>query len=161
MPHITPAHLHVLINHIPIIGLPIIAALLLWGIARREDAVIRAALIGTVLIAAGTFVVNLTGDAAKDDIRDTPWFRKEVMKVHEDAGDKTNILAIVAGVAALATLVKSRGGKPFSRPFAFVTLFLIVFAAMCAGWAGWEGGKIRHTEFGTTLPPATASPAPR
>ncbi len=156
MPHITPAHLHVLINHIPIMGLPIIAALLLWGLARREDAVIRAALIGTVLIAAGTWAVDLTGDPAIDDIRHADWFQKSVVHAHEQAGDKANILAIVAGVAAIVTLVMARGGRPFSRPLGFITLFLIVFAAMCAAWAGWEGGKIRHTEFGGTAPPAVS-----
>jgi hypothetical protein len=44
----------------------------------------------------------------------------------------------------------ARGGKPFSRTLGLVTLGLIVFAAMGAAWAGWEGGKIRHTEFGLT-----------
>lgn len=155
MPHITPAHWHVLLNHIPIIGLPVIAGLLLWGLARREDAVIRAALIGAVLVAAGTWVVDLTGDPANHDIRGASWYQKSVEHAHEDAGDKANILAIVAGVAALATLVIARGGRPFSQPVAFVTLLLIVFAAMCAAWAGWEGGKIRHSEFG--LPPLSAA----
>jgi len=161
MPHVTPAHLHVLLNHIPIIGLPVIAGFLLWGLVRREDAVIRAALIGAILVAIGTFAVDLTGDPAIDDIRDLPWAQRSVIHAHEEAGDKTNILAIVAGVAALGTLVMTRGGKPVSRPFAFITLCLVVFAAMCAAWAGWEGGKIRHSEFGMT-PGATAeSPPPR
>jgi hypothetical protein len=156
MPHITPAHLHVLLNHIPIIGLPVIAGFLLWGLARREDAVLRAALIGAVLVAIGTFIVNLTGDPAVDDIRHTSWFQKEVVHEHEEAGDKANILAIVAGVAALATLILARRRKQFSRPLSFAVLFLVVFAAMAAGWAGWEGGKIRHTEFGAGPPVAEA-----
>jgi hypothetical protein len=159
MPHITPAHLHVLLNHIPIIGLPIMAALLIWGLLRREDAVIRVALIGTVLVAIGTWGVDLTGDPAIDDIRDQAWFNRAVVHAHEDAGDKTNILAIVAGIAALGTLVMARGGKPVSRPFAVGSLLLLAFAAMCAFWAGWEGGKIRHTEFGLT--PAAAPDSSR
>lgn len=160
MPHITPAHLHVLLNHIPIIGLPIMAILLVWGLTRREEAVIRIALIGTVVLAACTWGVTLTGDPAIDDIREAPWFQKEVVERHEAAGDKTNILAIVAAVGALATLVMARGGKLFSRRMAFLTLALLVFAAMCAGWAGWEGGEIRHTEFGET-PPRTAADSAR
>jgi membrane-associated PAP2 superfamily phosphatase len=150
MPHITPAHLHVLLNHIPIIGLPMIGALLIWGLLRREDAVIRVALIGTILVAIGTWGVDLTGDPAIDDIRHADWFQRQVVHAHEAAGDKANILAIVAGIAALGTLVMARGGKPFSRTLGLVTLGLIVFAAMGAAWAGWEGGKIRHTEFGLT-----------
>jgi hypothetical protein len=160
MPHITPAHLHVLLNHIPIVGLPIMAALLIWGLLRREDAVIRVALIGTIIVAIGTWGVDFTGDPAIDDIRHADWFQREVVHTHEEAGDKTNILAIVAGVAALATLVVARGGKPISRPLTFVTLLLLIFAAMCAAWAGWEGGKIRHNEFGNTPAAATAATPP-
>lgn len=156
MPHITPAHLHVLLNHIPVIGLPVMAILLAWGLVRKEEAVIRAALLGAIVIAIGTFIVNLTGDPAIDDIRHLPWFQKSVVRAHEDAGDKTNYLAIVAGVAALVTLVMSRGGKMISRKLALLSLGLLVFAAMCAAWAGWEGGKIRHDEFGTTPPPTAA-----
>ena len=152
MPHITPAHLHVLINHIPIIGSPVIALVLAWGLARREDAVIRAALIGTVLIAAGTWLTNFTGDPAIDDIRHASWFQKPVVDTHEEAGDRANIAGIVAGVAALATLILARGGKPFLRPAVLGVLFALGVAAVLAGWAGWQGGKIRHTEFEVTPP---------
>lgn len=160
MPHITPAHLHVLLNHIPIIGLPIMAALLIWGLVRREDAVIRVALIGTIIVALGTWGVDLTGDPAIDDIRHADWYQRQVVHTHEEAGDKTNILAIVAGVAALATLVIARGGKPIARTIAFVTLMLLVAAAIAAAWAGWEGGKIRHTEFELTPAVAARPPSP-
>jgi hypothetical protein len=119
--------------------------------------VIRAALYGTILIAVGTWVVTLTGDPAIDDIKQNAWYQKEVVEAHEEAGDKINILAIVAGVAAIATLVLARGARPLRRAFSAVTLLLIVFAAMCAAWAAWEGGKIRHTEFGTGTPPATGT----
>ena len=116
MPHITPAHLHVLVNHIPVVGLPIILLLLAWGLARREDAVVRAALIGTVLLAAGTWFTDYTGDGAKDDIRHLPWANKAVVKAHEDAGDQAELVAIATGVVALATLILARGGRPMRRP---------------------------------------------
>jgi hypothetical protein len=160
MPHITPAHWHVLLNHIPIVGLPIIAALLLWGLARREDAVIRVALIGAILVAAGTWVVDLTGDPANHEIRSAAWYQKPVEHAHEQAGGRANIAAIVAGVAALATLIMARGGKPFKRPAALGVLFLLGVAAVLSGWAGWQGGKIRHSEFGLTAPPTAESTPP-
>jgi hypothetical protein len=156
MPTITPAHVHILVNHIPIIGLPLIALLLLWGLARGQDAVLRAALLGTVLIAAGTWLTDFTGDGAKDDIRHLAWAEKDVITAHEDAGDRANILAIITGVAALGTLVLARGGRPVRRPVATGVLGLLVVSAALAGWAGWQGGKIRHAEFGLTPPPTAA-----
>ena len=155
MPHITPAHWHVLLNHIPIIGLPIIAALLLWGLVRREDAVIRVALIGAILVAAGTWVVDLTGDPANHDVRGAAWYQKSVEHEHEEAGDRTNIIAIVSGVLAAATLFLARRGRPFGRKLAFLVLAVLVVAAMAAAWTAWEGGKIRHTEFDQVSPPGS------
>jgi hypothetical protein len=150
VPHITAAHLHVLVNHIPIVGLPIILLLLAWGLARREDAVVRAALIGTVLLAAGTWFTDYTGDGAKDDIRHLPWANKAVITAHEDAGDQAELVAIATGVVALATLVLARGGRPLRRPLLFVVLAMLVGSSALVALAGWRGGKIRHDEFGLT-----------
>jgi hypothetical protein len=153
MPHITPAHLHVLLNHIPIVGLPVVLLFLLWGVARHEDAVVRAALIGTVLLAAGTWLVDYTGDGAKDDIRHLAWFNKDVVKSHEDAGDQSEIAAIATGVVALATLVLARGGRGFRRSLVWAVVLLLVVSSGLAARAGWRGGKIRHDEFGLTPAP--------
>ena len=157
MPHITPAHLHVLINHIPVIGLPIMLLLLLWGLARREDAVVRAALIGTVLLAAGTWLTDFTGDGAKDDIRHLAWANKDVITAHEDAGDQAEMLAIATGVVALGTLVLARRGRPMRRPLVLVVLVLLGGSSALAARAAWRGGKIRHDEFGLTPPADSAA----
>ena len=161
MPHITPAHLHILVNHIPVIGLPIIVLLLLWGIARREDAVVRAALIGTVLLAAGTWFTDFTGDGAKDDIRHLAWANKDVIQAHEDAGDRVNLVAISTGVVALATLALARRGRPLRRPLVIVTLVLLIASSGLAALAAWRGGKIRHDEFGLTPGRSVSDSAPR
>jgi hypothetical protein len=162
VPHITPAHLHVLINHIPIVGLPIILLLLAWGLARREDAVVRVALIGTLLLAVGTWFTDYTGDGAKDDIRHLAWANKAVITAHEDAGDQAEMVAIATGVVALATLVLARGGRPMRRPLVLVVLAMLIGSSVLVALAGWRGGKIRHDEFGLTPGAATVdSSAPR
>jgi hypothetical protein len=162
MPHITPAHLHVLVNHIPIIGLPIVTLLLAWGLARREDAVMRAALLLTVLVAIGTWYTDFTGDDAKHDIRNNSWYNRAVVQRHEHAGDNANIAGIAAGVLAIGALILARGGKPVRRSAAAAVLVVLIVASGLAGWAGYQGGKIRHDEFGLTPPPiapaATTTP---
>ena len=149
MPLITPAHLHVLINHIPIIGVPIIALFLLWGLARRDEPVVRAALIGTVLIAICTYITVLTGDGAKDDVLTRSWVNKELVEAHEAAGDWANYAGIVIGVAALGTLFLARKGRPVPRAAAFGVFCLMLVATAILARASWEGGKIRHDEFKT------------
>lgn len=147
MPVITPAHLHVLINHLPIMGIPLVALLLAWGLFRHQDAVVRAALYGAVLMAVGTFVADQTGDRAKDDIRDQAWAKREVIHEHEDAADYANIAGLVTGAAALVVLVMARGGKPISRGGAIGILVLLLFSATVMARTAWLGGEIRHSEF--------------
>ncbi|HEY4099960.1 MAG TPA: hypothetical protein VGM20_03690 [Gemmatimonadales bacterium] len=158
MPHITPAHLHVLVNHIPIIGLPIVALLLAWGLARREDAVVRAALLLTILVAIGTWYTDYTGDDAKHDIRNNTWYNRAVVQRHEHAGDNANIAGIAAGVLAIGALILARGGKPVRRSASAAVLIVLIVASGLAGWAGYQGGKIRHDEFGLTPPPTAPPP---
>ena len=153
MPLITPAHLHVLLNHWPIIGIPLVALLLAWGLFRHQDAVIRAALYGAMLMAVGTFVADQTGDRAKDNIEHEVWANRDVIHTHEEAADYANIAGLATGLAALVLLVMARGGKPISRGSAVGILVLLLFSATIMGRTGWLGGKIRHSEFQVTSPP--------
>lgn len=155
MPVITPAHLHILVNHIPVIGVPLVALLLCWGIFRRHDLVIRAALYGAILMAGGSFLTDQTGDGAKDNIKNEVWASKEAIEEHEDAADNANIAALVSGAMALVVLVMARGGKPVHRVGAMVVLFALVVTGAAMAKTGWEGGKIRHSEFQVTASPTS------
>jgi hypothetical protein len=147
MPVITPAHLHVLINHLPIMGVPLVALLLAWGLFRRQDAVIRAALCGAVLMAAGSFITDQTGDRAKDNIEHESWYRKDTVHEHEESADFANPAALATGVAALVLLLLARGGKPVSRGGAFGVLLALVLTGVIMARTGYLGGQIRHSEF--------------
>ena len=150
MPVITPAHLHILVNHLPVIGVPLVALLLCWGIFSRHDVVIRAALYGAILMAGGSFLADQTGDGAKDNIEHQSWVKKEAIQAHEDAADYANIAALVTGAAALVLLVMARRGKPVNRTGAMVVLLATVVTGAAMAKTGWEGGKIRHSEFQST-----------
>src|SRR4029079_13181681 len=135
---------HVLINHIPIIGIPVVALFLAWGLARREEPVIRAALIGAGILGALTWVTDLTGDSAKDDIEHLAWVNKDVVDEHEESADWANIAGIVMGLGALGTLMLARKGRPVPRSAALGVLALMVFETAVVARTGWLGGKIPH-----------------
>ncbi len=165
---INAAHWHVLLNHIPIIGVPMVAILLLWGLARLNEAMVRLALLATVVMGAATWVVDLTGGKAEDEVKDAKyaWVSRERIHEHEEVAEKAEIAAIATGVLALAVLVMARGGKPPHRTATYGVLLGLVVTAGILGWAGWEGGKIRHDEFGLTVTtdqapiPGEAAPRP-
>jgi hypothetical protein len=155
MPIITPAHWHVLLNHLPIMGVPLVALLLCWGLLRHHDVVIRAALYGAVLMAAGSFVVDQTGDGAKNNIKQETWVNRDLIRAHENAADYANTAALVTGALALVVLVMARGGKPVRRISAMIVLLALLVTAAALARTGWEGGKIRHSEFHLSAPPTS------
>ena len=147
---INAPHWHVLLNHIPIIGVPMVAILLAWGLAKANDAMIRLALIATVAMAGAAWLADTTGGKAEDALDDAKvtWFSEDRIHDHEEAGEKAEIAAIVTGVLALGTLVLARGGKPLNRLATRGVLLGLGTSAVLLAWTGWEGGKIRHDEFG-------------
>src|SRR5664279_1692885 len=147
MPLITPAHWHVLLNHLPIMGVPLVALLLCWGLLRHHDVVIRAALYGAILMAAGSFVADQTGDGAKNNIEHEAWVNRDLIRAHENAADYANTAALVTGALALVVLVMARGGKPVRFAGAIVVLLALLVTAAAMARTAWEGVKIRHSEF--------------
>lgn len=155
---INAAHWHVLLNHIPIVGVPMVAILLAWGLARANDAMIRLALIAAVVMAGSAWLANTTGGKAEDGLKDAKvtWLSEDRIHEHEEAGEKAEIAAIITGVLALGTLVLARGGKSPNRKAALGVLLGLGASAVLLAWTGWEGGKIRHDEFGVAANGAVA-----
>lgn len=139
------AHLHLLVNHAPIFGSLVALALLVVSYFTAADVLRRTAfavLIGTAL--AGV-TADLSGDPAEDAIRGFPGVRRELIHDHEEMADKAYLLAGVAGVLALGSLVRWR-----RRPVpGSATLVMLVGTAVVSGamiYTGLLGGRVRHTE---------------
>jgi ferric-dicitrate binding protein FerR (iron transport regulator) len=147
---INAAHWHALVNHIPIIGVPMVAILLVWGIAKANEAMVRLALLATVVMAGAAWLADNTGGKAEHEVKDAKlaWVSRHLIHEHEEVAEKAELAAIVTGVLALGVLVMARGGRPPIRPATYgVLLGLGVTAALLAVTA-WKGGDIRHDEFG-------------
>ena len=141
----SPTHLHLLINHLPLFGSVIAVVLLAWALVARSRDLTRAGLILTVVCGIAAFLAVQTGDRAKDQVEQLPWYDKELVEEHEEAADKAQIIMGLAGVAALVGLIRMRGGRSV-RLESGLALALVTFGGMAAGWTALEGGKIRHEE---------------
>lgn len=162
MPTINAAHWHLLLNHIPIVGVPLVAVVLVWGLARAQEALVRIALVGAVAMAAAAWLADTTGEPAEHEIKDAKyaWVDRRLIHEHEEAAEKAGLAAYLTGALALGTLVLARGGKPPHRGAASAVLLGLGITTALLTWTAWEGGKIRHDEFGLT-PGATTAPPPQ
>ncbi len=154
------AWLHLMTNHIPVLGLPIAALALAWGLARRHDSVIRLALFGAVLLGPLTAFVAWSGEGAEEVVEDTPWASRTRIHDHEEAGERARLVALVVAAGALVVLVMSRR-REISRGGTIAVLVGLVAASGAAGYSALEGGEIRHDEVHGLAPDAGQPRPPR
>lgn len=141
------AHAHLVLNHVPVVGIFFAVLLYGLGIFRRSTELKRAALLGFVLVALLTIPAFLTGEPAEDAVEHLPGINKATIHNHEEAADISFWVLEGLGVFALAGLVLYRGASGAPRWF---TAIVLVFALLVAGMMAWTanlGGQIHHPEI--------------
>ena len=78
-------HIHLLINHVPILGTIFGILILVYAHLRKSTDVMLVGLWMFVIAALMTIPVYLTGDSAASDIRNLPVFQKTLVHEHEEA----------------------------------------------------------------------------
>ncbi len=154
------AWLHLMTNHIPVLGLPFVALALAWGLARRHDAVIRLALFGAVLLGPITAFVVWSGEGAEEVVEDTPWASRTRIHDHEEVGEKARLAALAVAAGALVVLMMGRRGA-IHRGGSIAVLVGVLAASGVTGYAAVEGGEIRHDEVHGLAPDAGQPRSPR
>lgn len=141
------AHLHLMINHLPIMGIPMVAGLLFWGLLRRSRDVLRTALGAAVIVAALSYPVFLTGEPAEEQLEDTAWLKERLVHEHEERAEAGLIAILLTGALGAVVLWQSRAGRNVPTSTAGLTLAGLVVSAGLFGWSALAGGAIRHDEL--------------
>lgn len=137
------AHLHLIITHLPIMGVLSGILVLLYAIARRSAEVKIAAYGLFVVSALGAGIAYLTGEGAEETVENLPGVLESLIERHEESALWALIAMIVLGVAALAAIFWASGTRLFSN----AVLVLAVVSFFLIARTGYLGGQIRHTEI--------------
>jgi hypothetical protein len=145
------AHLHLLLNHFPIIGTLVGLGLFLISLAGKNEDLRRASLIifsAMALLAIPTF---FSGTGAEGAIKKLPGVSEALIERHQGSAMLALLFMEITGALSLVGLWKSHGT---SRParwnwiMSAVLLFSIVTVGLMAR-VGTTGGDIRHPEIGS------------
>ncbi len=155
------AYVHLLLNHVPILGTMAGMLLLTYALARRSQELIRASLAALVLAALITIPVYLTGEPAEELVEHRPEVSERIIERHEEAAEAAAIGLGILGALSLAGLALYRPPRDVPRGFVALTLALAVVASGLMARAGHLGGQIRHAEIRSPESGASAKPASR
>jgi len=143
----SPTHLHLMLNHIPVLGTVFGVALLLLALWRKSEELKRVALSAFVVVALLTIPSYLTGEPAEDGIKGLPGVSSPIIEKHEKAGGVALTGSLILGVGALACLLWFRAGRRIPTSLSVGILSVALAVSGITAWTANLGGQVRHTEI--------------
>ena len=150
--------IHLLVNHVPIIGTIIGVLVTLLGAIVKADVVQRTGL--AIYIATGLFVfaANVSGEEAEDLVEErVSWVSHDQIHEHEEAAETAMTITVIGLILALVHLVNVPPSQSVQRLVLSAFFLTGIAGTIAVGMAGHEGGKIRRPDLGAAT---TSAPAP-
>jgi len=142
------AHIHLLLNHVPVIGLLIGFFVLAWGALRKYHEVQTAGLSILFIASLVAIPVYLTGGPAGEIVERLPGVSEKVIELHEEAAIYSLVLCIVTGIVALlALLARHFLSDSIGMIATFAVLILTLPTGASIAFTANLGGQVRHTEI--------------
>ena len=142
-----PAYLHLIVSHIPIVGIGFVILLFIISLVRKSNELINVSLVFVILVALFTIVVHQTGESAEEFVKDKPGFPDQLVQTHDIAADLATIFVELAGFIALLALALKRFRKKHANKLVILTLVALIIAGGLIIRAAYLGGKINHPEI--------------
>lgn len=140
-------HIHLLLNHFPIIGTFIGTLVLAWAVVRKSNDLRSAGCTIIILMALVAIPVYLTGEPAEESVEHLPGVSESMIESHEDAALQALIALEVAGVLALAGFFAHRTGHQRAHTLTLGALTVAIVSCALMSYTGFLGGQIRHSEL--------------
>jgi uncharacterized membrane protein len=140
-------HLHLLLTHVPVLGVLFGTLLLLIGVFRRNDTLRRTALVVFLATGVAAGATYLTGEPAEDAVEHLPGVTEPIIERHEDAALVATLGAAALAVVSLVGLIRYRKGKTITTGFVTIALLAGIAVSAAMAWTANLGGQIRHTEI--------------
>ena len=145
------AHLHLIVNHLPIVGFLIAFLTFLVGMLLKNFTVKRTALCICILCSTSVFLANASGEEAEEQVEEITGVDHRTIHEHEEAAEPLMPVAILTILASAVSLWSDLKQKSFTTKVQLLTFLLMLVGLIIAARAGYTGGMIRHPEAYNTV----------
>jgi uncharacterized membrane protein len=141
------AHIHLVINHLPII-FPVVGLIVMFtGLIAKSAPVQRTAYLIFSLGALAAFAAMTTGEGAEEIVEKISGVSENYIESHEEAAELFAILSYILGGISLFGLWASFKQKTFADMIPIGAVIFAIVLLFFAKQTGTTGGEIRHTEI--------------
>jgi uncharacterized membrane protein len=143
----SPAHIHLLITHLPIFGALIGSLVLAYAIIIKSNDTKIAAYGVLVLSTFGARIAYLTGEGAEEVVEEIPGVVESTIETHENFALIALIGLLILGLLSVIGLIAIVNKSTYGRKIAIVVLITAIISFGLVAITGYLGGEIRHTEM--------------
>lgn len=139
------AHLHLITNHLPVLGLAFSAISLLWGMYKNSRNTLLLAFSLVLISALGGFIAGNTGEGAEEAVEKMIGISHEAIHEHEEAAEAAMPFIIASGILSMVAGFLLIKNHTYSKISQWLLLLSVVTGCSLSARAGLLGGKIRHS----------------
>lgn len=152
------AHLHMVVNHFPIIGTILGLGILITGMILKNNSVKNTAYVLFIIAAIFGFFSMATGEGAEELVEDMPNIGKKIIHEHEELAEKLAVVLYLLGAISIAGLYLNYKNHAKAKLITYLALVVAFVGVFLAIETGTSGGEIRHTEIRETSNDSLAKP---
>lgn len=141
------AHLHLVVNHFPLIGTILGLGILIAGIILKNNTTKNVAYVLFIVAAIFAAFSMYTGEGAEELVEDMPTVGKKIIHEHEEIAEKLAVALYFLGVICLVGLYANVKKWIRANLVSYLVLTIGLVAVFLAQQVGTTGGEVRHTEI--------------
>ena len=141
------AHLHMVVNHFPIIGTILAIGILTAGLLNKNQSIINTAYVLFIIGAVFGILSMNTGEGAEEMVENMPGIGWEIIHDHEELAEKMALLLNVLGLLSIIALYLNYKKNTKEKLVSLFILAIGIASLFVIQKVGTSGGEIRHTEI--------------
>ncbi len=141
------AHYHLIVNHLPIVGVVIGILILIAGLWLKNREVKLTALGVFIFASLASIAAFYTGDGAEDVVENIAGISESLIHEHEELAESFLTLTLILGGIALLAFIAEIKKSKFAKYLIWLVFLIAVADGILAKYVGTSGGEIRHSEI--------------